>query len=716
MIIKPFKSPPVIPADFEEKTWSKLKITILAIHNKEKVSMSFEELYKSVQDLCMHGKGESLHKKLFTECADHISQTVEGVSILELPSTNQFLEHVSGVWNNHRQDMITIRNIFLYLDRSFIIKTETKSLWEMGLRLFKQNLLKYPGLQKDIVDGIIELIQQSRNGDEINEVLVKDLLMMLSALSLYDSLFEMKFLEITQQYYSHEGAAKVQEYKVSEYLKHVDSRLSDESSRIKQYLDISTTRPLIHLLEKFLIVSHVHIILEKGFNELVTHNNITDLSRMFILFSRVNAISNIKESWYQYIRDEVVKIIDSPPEEEANIVDNLLQLKERLDIIMEKAFKKSKVLQKGMSDAFDSVINKSPNKIAELLAKYLDDKLRKSNSNKGRPEEQMEALLDNAMVIFRHLSAKDVFGAFYSKKLSKRLLLDKCASYDAEKMMISKLKAECGSYFTKNPEKMFKDIELSKDLMQKYHHNKGGERANIELGVNVLTTGSWPASAISPINLSAEVTSLQTDYEEFYLRQYSGRKLTWNAQMGTCVLRVVLNTKNEFSLSVPQAVVLMQFNHHDTLNWKQIREMTQIDPQELNGLLISLSCLKHKILLKSNDNKKVAQDEQFTVNLKFTSKMYRIQLNQLQLKESKEEDNQTTEKVLQDRQYLIDAVVVRIMKARKSLSHADLLAEVFNMIKYPMKGSDVKKRIETLIDRDYLKRDPSNHSVYIYLA
>lgn len=59
---------------------------------------------------------------------------------------------------------------------------------------------------------------------------------------------------------------------------------------------------------------------------------------------------------------------------------------------------------------------------------------------------------------------KDVFEAFYKKDLAKRLLLNKSASIDAEKSMISKLKAECGSQFTNKLEGMFKDIDLSKDV------------------------------------------------------------------------------------------------------------------------------------------------------------------------------------------------------------------------------------------------------------
>ena len=62
-------------------------------------------------------------------------------------------------------------------------------------------------------------------------------------------------------------------------------------------------------------------------------------------------------------------------------------------------------------------------------------------------------------------SGKDVFEAFYKKDLAKRLLVGKSASVDAEKSMLSKLKQECGAAFTSKLEGMFKDMELSKDVL-----------------------------------------------------------------------------------------------------------------------------------------------------------------------------------------------------------------------------------------------------------
>jgi len=55
-------------------------------------------------------------------------------------------------------------------------------------------------------------------------------------------------------------------------------------------------------------------------------------------------------------------------------------------------------------------------------------------------EQEIEIVLDRTMVLFRFLQEKDVFERYYKQHLAKRLLLNKSASDDSEKNMISKLK------------------------------------------------------------------------------------------------------------------------------------------------------------------------------------------------------------------------------------------------------------------------------------
>ncbi|TYG70198.1 hypothetical protein ES288_D05G293600v1 [Gossypium darwinii] len=199
-------------------------------------------------------------------------------------------------------------------------------------------------------------------------------------------------------------------------------RLNEENERCLLYLDAFTRKPLIATAERQLLERHIPAILDKGFMMLMDGHRIEDLQRMYSLFSR------------SIVMDE---------EKDKDMVSSLLEFKASLDSILEESFSKNEAFCNTIKDSFEHLINLRQNRPAELIAKFLDEKLR--DGNKGTSEEELEGTLDKVLVLFRFIQGKDVFEAFYKKDLAKRLLLGKSASINAEKSMISKLKTECGS-------------------------------------------------------------------------------------------------------------------------------------------------------------------------------------------------------------------------------------------------------------------------------
>lgn len=56
-----------------------------------------------------------------------------------------FMLQVAACWKDHCDQMLTIRSIFLYLDRTYVISTSgVRSLFEMGLQLFGGHLAQHP--------------------------------------------------------------------------------------------------------------------------------------------------------------------------------------------------------------------------------------------------------------------------------------------------------------------------------------------------------------------------------------------------------------------------------------------------------------------------------------------------------------------------------------------------------------------------------------------
>jgi cullin 3 len=66
----------------------------------------------------------------------------------------------------------------------------------------------------------------------------------------------------------------------------------------------------------------------------------------------------------------------------------------------------------------------------------------------------------------------------------------------------------------------------------------------------------------------------------------------------------------------------------------------------------------------------------------------------------------------------IEAAIVRIMKARRVLDHNSVVAEVSRQLssRFVPNPTVIKKRIESLIEREFLERDKEDRKLYKYLA
>lgn len=82
----------------------------------------------------------------------------------------------------------------------------------------------------------------------------------------------------------------------------------------------------------------------------------------------------------------------------------LLQLKIALDSIWVESFARSESFGNALKEAFESFINQRANKPAELIAKFIDGELRMGN--KGQTEEELEATLDRALILFRYIQVR----------------------------------------------------------------------------------------------------------------------------------------------------------------------------------------------------------------------------------------------------------------------------------------------------------------------
>ena len=106
--------------------------------------------------------------------------------------------------------------------------------------------------------------------------------------------------------------------------------------------------------------------------------------------------------------------------------------------------------------------------------------------------------------------------------------------------------------------------------------------------------------------------------------------------------------------------------------------------------------------------------DMFVISSMSESNSQCICITNVMMKETKEAHQKTVEAVSHDHLYLIDAILVSIIKAYKTILHQDLIMQVLEQVKVPAQTSDVKKRIKSLIEQEYMERDAKDRNQYNY--
>jgi cullin-4 len=279
-----------------------LQQAVQAIQESRPVSSSLEELYKTCENLCHQKYGDSLYKKLTAEVEGHVKKVVDNL-LNSSTDRETFLEAIQTAWSDHCRQLIMIRSIFLYLDRTFVLQTMgVSSIWEMGLDLWRRLVMNQNEIRSKVLGGVLRLIDRDRSGDAISQPLVLSLLRMLTDIHMYTSIFETQFLEASRLYYHVEGESNVHRFTVSEYLRHVQDRLMEETTRFDGYLDKSTRRSLIAAVEGELLERWTDMLLQKGFEGIMVDHNLADLKLWHDLLARVNGLEKLSLYFGNYVK------------------------------------------------------------------------------------------------------------------------------------------------------------------------------------------------------------------------------------------------------------------------------------------------------------------------------------------------------------------------------------------------------------------------------
>lgn len=333
-------------------------------------------------------------------------------------------------------------------------------------------------------------------------------------------------------------------------------------------------------------------------------------------------------------------------------------------------------------------------------------------------------MLNQVMTVFKYIEDKDVFQKFYSKTLAKRLVNGTSASPDAETSMISKLKDASGFEYTNKLQRMFQDMQTSRDLNSAYeewiHQNLDKEdiKEGIDAYYQILGTGFWPLQP--PTTTFAPPSAIVKTYERFnnfYSNKHGGRKLTWLWHLCKGEIRANYAKMNKvpytFQVSTYQMAILLLFNDSDTVSYDEMVSTTMLQKETLDPSLGIM--LKAKVIIAEPENAPPQSGTAYRLNYNFKSKKLKVNLNMAIKAEQKQEAEETHKTIEEDRKMLMQSAIVRIMKSRKKMKHSELVSETIAQIRsrFSPKVPDIKKCIDILIEKEYLERLDDNELGYL---
>lgn len=583
---------------------------------------------------------------------------------------------------------------------------------------------------------IMDQIHMDREGEHTDRSLIKANIHMLEGLfdhdieaedeKLYLRSFEEAFLAESANFYRLEGERLLQESDAGTYCRHTKRRIDEEQDRCRSTLSESTTPKITKVVEDELIRNKMKslIEMESGVQFMVNNDKYTDLALVFDLENRVDAkkpeltkamqriicetgasvntaaqaFSTAQPAPGQPLEDGEEKpkapadrAINQQTSAALKWVEDILDLKDRYDRIWKIAFQADQVLQSAFTRSLSDVIN-SFNRSSEYISLFIDDNMKKGI--KGKTEEEIDAVLDKAITLLRYLQDKDVFETYYKKHLCKRLLMGRSLSIDVEKSMISRMKIELGNSFTVKLEAMFKDMTLSEELTAKYHQYVSqlgdADPRRVDLSIHVLTSMTWPLESMRSLDDERDakmktifppaIEKVKTSFEKFYSQRYSGRVLSWQANMGTADLKATFpkvpskegfkSRTHELNVSTYAMIILTLFNDlppGHSMTFEEIQARTNIPNNELIRNLQSLAVApKTRVLVKEPMSKDVKPTDKFIFNEGFQSKFVKIKVGVVSAGNKVENDKerkQTEKKNNDSRGFVVEAAVVRIMKS-----------------------------------------------------
>eukprot|EP01119_Soliformovum_irregulare_P018143 TRINITY_DN549_c5_g1_i2.p1 TRINITY_DN549_c5_g1~~TRINITY_DN549_c5_g1_i2.p1 ORF type:complete len:983 (-),score=310.97 TRINITY_DN549_c5_g1_i2:26-2974(-) len=527
-------------------------------------------------------------------------------------------------------------------------------------------------------------------------------------------------------------------WSVCESMIAMDERFQVEMDRMIEDLNFQLEFNLIHeYLEQ----------MESALPNFLDHREWENVARLLRLFSRVGKRDLLENAFERHLRKfgtSMLQNLETLPEKTRaeEYVKNSQDLIYQYEEAVKKGFNNLACFKIQLEKSIIFIMNETA-KPARYLAAYLDHHIRSKTQDNVYSMEDVCQEIDN---LTKFLQDKDVFQKYCCVELALRLLNRIQVSEDAERIVISHLKISCGVSFTNPMERMYRDVTTSKDVEDQFaqwSRDAASKSKLVEISPIIASSCNWPTVVLYKTGISnssqhqlgcllpIKVEQAWTMFKDYYtLYLYRGRKLNYISDWGSA--EMIYHSSRQFQLQCTTHMmsILSLFNDNQEMTFEDIVSLTGIHVKHVKASLNGLCSTKTPkipgiLKRKSGSTKEISEDSDFSeiflLNPTFRSKLKKIKLKPIYTSSQSSVTNDSVkidQQIQHERQFQVDACVVRILKSRKKLHHNQLLEEIIRQMAnrfYPS-ASLIKNRIQSLIDKEFIRRSEEDMSTYEYMA
>lgn len=402
-------------------------------------------------------------------------------------------------------------------------------------------------------------------------------------------------------------------------------------------------------------------------------------------------------------------------------IKQVIGLKEKYDFLVLSALNDDRRFHKAVQTCFEQYINKEKGRVAEFLSLYLHSVMKKS----AKGNEDYDTVISQCMNILTLTRDKDMFFEYYKKHFAMRLLGDRNQlNKDSELIFLAMLKERVGVHQAHHLEKMFKDIEISDDLIRDFKQLMEAEASKwppgpplIDLGETVVVTvGHWPKGYTAQGAQPRELLPTCEAFKKFYVDKHSGRRLSWDMSKG----RAELGFKNaKIEVSTYQMCILLSVNEQTCVTRKALQEQLNLDKRVLDRNLNALCQGDRKKKMWSELLSLDKTTDMVSVNSGFKSKIKKCSFMPEAANAGDAVEQQKMDVDIQEkRKFEMRAALVRVMKTEKTCTLQLCMSKAISQLstRFVPVPRDMKTQIERLIEQEFFKRDDGDRNTLVYLA